>query len=118
MVPAKIVRAAQLITDRHRENLSLGDVADEVELSRERLSRLFHESLGITFSEYLVQVRLTTAREFLSDTDNTITEVAYDSGFQSLSQFNRSFAKLEGKTPSAFRKSTRSLQTKSRVAHN
>jgi len=117
-VPAKIVRAVKLISEHHRDILSLGHVAEEVELSRERLSRLFHESMGITFSEYLVQARLNTARKYLSETEKTITEIAYESGFQSLSQFNRSFAKLEGQTPSAFRKSKRPLKTKSRVEHS
>ena len=114
-VPAKISRAAQLIRQRHRENLSLGDVASEVELSRERLSRLFHETLGITYSEYLVQVRLASARQLLKESDDPITEVAYESGFQSLSQFNRSFAKLEGLSPREFRKSARAPQTQPRI---
>lgn len=113
-VPAKIARAAKLIRQRHSENLSLADVASAVKLSRERLSRLFHETLGITYSEYLVQVRLASARQLLNESDAPITEVAYESGFQSLSQFNRSFAKLEGRSPREFRKSLRAPQTQPR----
>lgn len=114
-VPAKITRAAKLIRQRHGESLSLAEVASEVGLSRERLSRLFHETLGITYSEYLVQVRLASARRLLNETDFPITEVAYESGFQSLSQFNRSFAKLEGRPPREFRKSARAPQTHPRI---
>lgn len=103
-VPSKVRRAAQLIRQRHGEDISLADIASAVELSRERLSRLFHETLGITYTEYLVQVRLASARQMLKESDAPITEVAYESGFQSLSQFNRSFAKYEQLSPREFRK--------------
>ncbi len=102
-VPSKINLAARMIQEQHREPLSLRDVADGVGLSRERLSRLFHDSLGITFSEYLSQMRIASAREQLRSGDEPITEIAYASGFQSLSQFNRSFSKLEGCSPRQYR---------------
>jgi len=114
-VPSKVNRAAHIIQVRHTEALSLGELAAEVGLSRERLSRLFHQSLGISFSEYLTQTRIATARNLLRESDLPIIDVAYDSGFQSLSQFNRSFAKLENCSPSQFRRITRSPRAKSRV---
>lgn len=104
VLPAKITRAAKLIRQRADEALSLGEVAAEVGLSRERLSRLFHESLGITFSDYLNEVRLGEARRMLLSETGTITEIAYASGFQSLSQFNRRFLKAEGMSPSRYRR--------------
>lgn len=103
VVPTKILRAARLIQERHHEPLSLGDVAAAVGLSRERLSRLFNESLGINFSEYLTLTRLNTAQEQLRNSESPVTEIAFASGFQSISQFNRSFLKLEGCAPSEFR---------------
>lgn len=103
VVPTKILRAARLIQERHGEALSLGDVATAVGLSRERLSRLFNESLGIHFSEYLTLTRLNTAQDQLRNSETSITEIAFASGFQSISQFNRSFLKLEGCAPSEFR---------------
>ena len=104
VLPAKITAAAQLIRDRYHDNVSLAEIADEVGLSRERLSRLFHEALGITFSDYLNEVRLGEARRRLALRDDNITEVAYASGFQSLSQFNRRFRTAEGMSPSEYRK--------------
>lgn len=104
VLPAKITLAARLVREHFREKLSLGDVAKEVELSRERLSRLFHESLGITFSDYLCQVRLGHARKLLYSSGESVTEIAYASGFQSLSQFNRSFRSVEGLSPTQYRK--------------
>jgi len=103
-LPAKITRAARLIRERYQDPLSLGEIAEEVGLSRERLSRLFHESLGITFSDYLKEVRLGHARRRLAEGREAITDIAYASGFQSLSQFNRRFKAAEGMSPSEYRR--------------
>jgi AraC-like DNA-binding protein len=115
-IPTKIAKAAKLIRDQHKEPLSLGDVAQAVDLSRERLSRLFHESLGVSFSEYLNQARLATARELLVTSEIPITDVAYESGYQSLSQFNRRFRDSEGISPTMHRKRARAPKTIGRVS--
>lgn len=104
VLPASITRAARVIRERYQDPLSLGEVAREVGLSRERLSRLFHETLGITFSDYLKEVRLGYARRSLTETPSPVTDIAYASGFQSLSQFNRHFKTAEGMSPSAYRR--------------
>ena len=81
VLPAGVATAAQIIRDQHTEPLTLGEVARAVKLSRERLSRLFHETLGITFSEYLNHARLESARRLLRETPHSFTEVAFASGF-------------------------------------
>ncbi len=103
VLPARISEATRIIRDRHSDRLSLGDVAEAVGLSRERLSRLFHETLGITFSEYLNYARLETARWLLRETELSVTEVAFSSGFQSLSQFHRRFRAAESTSPRLYR---------------
>jgi AraC-like DNA-binding protein len=108
VLPAKITHATRLVKESYRDALSLGDVAEKAGLSRERLSRLFHESVGITFSEYLNEVRLSEARRQLSDPSRKITEIAFDCGFQSLSQFNRRFRATEGMSPSEYRRKAQS----------
>ncbi|MFP4069781.1 MAG: helix-turn-helix domain-containing protein [Opitutales bacterium] len=104
VLPAKITRAARLMRERFQDHLSLGEIAGEVGLGRERLSRLFHESLGITFSDYLNELRLSEARRRLAEGSDRITEIAYSSGYQSLSQFNRRFKAAEGLSPGQYRK--------------
>jgi AraC-like DNA-binding protein len=111
VVPAKIKLAARLIRERFSDPVSLAEIAEAVELSRERLSRLFHETLGITFSDYLNEVRLGEARQQLARQTNKITDIAYASGFQSLSQFNRRFRAAEGMSPSQYRKRHARSQT-------
>jgi transcriptional regulator GlxA family with amidase domain len=108
VIPEKIIRAIRLVKGSYAEPLLLGDVAAEVELSRERLSRLFHQTIGITFSEYLNEVRLTEARRLLASGGDKITEIAFACGFQSISQFNRRFRATEGMSPSQYRRHARS----------
>lgn len=108
VLPEKIIRAIRFVKKSYPEPLLLGDVAAEVGLSRERLSRLFHQTIGITFSEYLNEVRLTEARRLLSSERNKITEIAFACGFQSISQFNRRFRASEGMSPSQYRRNARS----------
>ena len=115
-VPAKVASAARYVQKHHREPLALGDVATAVGLSRERLSRLFHESLGVSFSQYLNQSRLSTARELLKGSELSITEIAYNSGYQSLSQFNRRFKESESLSPGDYRKRNLTLQTRARTS--
>jgi len=99
-LPGPVMHAARLLRARGTEGeVSLTEIARLVGVRSERLSRLFHASLGITFSEYLNQVRLDRCRELLRDTSKRITECAFESGFQSISQFNRRFKQAEGRTP-------------------
>jgi transcriptional regulator GlxA family with amidase domain len=102
-IPAKAEAASRLLRERFQDPLRLGDVARELGISRERLSRLFHRSLGVTFSEYLNLVRLNHCRQLLRTTDMPVTRIAFASGFQSLSQFNRRFKASEGMSPSEYR---------------
>jgi len=103
VVPGAISKAAEILRKRYHEPLSLGEVAHAVGLSRERLSRLFHASLGITFSDYLNQVRLEHCREALQNSSRNIAEIAFACGFQSISQFNRRFKAAEGVSPRQYR---------------
>ncbi|MEO0452802.1 MAG: helix-turn-helix transcriptional regulator, partial [Verrucomicrobiota bacterium] len=104
VLPTAVFQTMILIRNRFREKVRLNEMAKEVNLSPERLSRLFKSSTGITFSEYLNQVRLDHCRELLRDGHYTISQVAFDSGFQSLSQFNRRFKSAEGMSPREYQK--------------
>lgn len=102
VLPAAVGRAAKILRERFQEPLRLGELAQEIGISRERLSRLFHATLGITFSDYLNRVRLDHCRKLLRNPTARIADVAFESGFQSLSQFNRRFKAAEGISPSRY----------------
>jgi len=105
-MPRAVAKACQLIQQRAtREDLNLSDVSRQCGTSTGHLSRLFHQTTGLTFREYLGRVRADRARELLCASTKSITEVAYDAGFQSLSQFHRVFRKVHGCAPREIRKS-------------
>lgn len=68
------------------------------------LSRAFQSATGLSFSEYLARYRVEHATRLLISSPHSVTEIAFESGFGSISQFNRTFKKLVGKAPSEFRR--------------
>jgi Helix-turn-helix domain len=74
---------------------------------RERISflQVFKKSTGLTFTDYMAHARLEDARTELLNPNRRISEVAYDVGFQSLTQFNRAFKRIVGCSPTQFRES-------------
>ena len=90
------------------QNINLANVASECGVSPSHLSRVFHHATGLTFREYMARFRGEHARSLLHRTSKGITEIALDSGFQSLSQFNRVFRQVYGKSP-------RQLRTENRI---
>jgi len=102
--PAAVSKARDLIVSRHGDSLSLARVARAVNVSANHFSRLFRQAAGMTFVEYVGRVRVEKAKNLLLNPDLTISMAAFDSGFQSLSQFNRVFKKVVGRSPKEFRR--------------
>lgn len=101
-----IQRAMSLIQQRYWDQLSLGELARHVGMSKHRLSHRFREVLGVTFRDYLLQVRLERAKALLAAGHHSITEVAHDVGFGDLPRFDKMFKRYTGVTPSAYRSSS------------
>ncbi len=75
-------------------------------LSPAAFSRYFHKRMGRTFEGYVNEVRIGHASRRLMDTDRTVAEIAFASGFNNLSNFNRHFLRLKGMTPKEYRRQT------------
>jgi AraC-like DNA-binding protein len=82
----------------------LSDTAAACGISAEHLSRIFHQSTGLSYNEYVTRFRLEHATDLLRNTTRTVTEVAHEAGFQSLSQFHRSFRAVFRKSPRTYRR--------------
>ena len=65
--------------------------------------KVFHKATGLKFTDYVARVRLENARNRLLNPNLCISEIAYDAGFQSLTQFNRTFKRVFGQSPTEFR---------------
>ena len=101
--PVEIWKARNFIHEHSDEELSLATVGKSVHISPNYLSEKFKEVTGVNFVDYIARHRIEKARELLQNLNLRISEIAFAVGFQSLSQFNRVFRKLAGKSPTAYR---------------
>lgn len=90
----------------HRD-ISLEEVAGIAAMTVPAFCRYFKKTTGKTFVTYLNDFRIVYACKLLGDGHSTVQNVAYDSGFNSVSQFNRAFKKHTGKTPTEYRSAFR-----------
>jgi len=101
--PSLVQKAREYIDKHKTEELSLADVAKAAGASVFHFCKVFRKSTGIRFTDYVNRVRLEDARTQLLNPNRRVSEVAYDVGFQSLTQFNRMFKRVFGQSPSEFR---------------
>jgi transcriptional regulator GlxA family with amidase domain len=86
-----------------REPLPLGELASSVGLSPFHFLRVFRSVTGTTPHQYLIGARLRLAIRMLLDTDLPVTRIAYEVGFQDLSNFVNTFRRVIGSSPGAYR---------------
>lgn len=98
-----ITDARRFITDHSGEILPLAAVARVVNMSAGCFGEKFKQTTGMNFLEYVARTRIEKARNLLQNPHLRVSEIAFDVGFQSLSQFNRAFKKVTGQAPSEFR---------------
>lgn len=102
--PAAIAKARRYIHGHLDDSLPLGAVAREAGLSESHFCRLFKEATGLTLTDYVNRCRIERAKKELLRSDRRVSEVAFEVGYQSLSQFNRSFVKIVGRSPTTWRR--------------
>lgn len=91
------------IDAHYMEDLNLEDIAESIGFSKFHFSRLFKQYTNFTFCDYLCYRRIKVAEELLAEPDLSITEIAMQSGFPSISTFNRLFKQHKNCTPSEYR---------------
>jgi AraC-like DNA-binding protein len=102
-----ISSARGYIRDHSGDDLSLSAVARVVNMSANYFSAKFMEATGLNFVDYVARTRVEKARNLLQNPKLRISEIAFEVGFQSLSQFNRTFKKAVGQAPRSWRESLR-----------
>lgn len=106
-LPGLVHRVCAVVREQYSHALRLNDIARDCGVSAEHLSRVFHQSTGLRFRDYLAEVRLTDASRQLMESNANIAEIAASVGHNSLSRFNRAFKDYTGMTPSAWRRRAR-----------
>ena len=103
-VESKINDVVQYITENYKENLSLKQAAKLVSMSESSFSRHFQKATHNKFVEFVNRIRIGKACTMLAETDDRISSICFDVGFNNMTNFNRQFVKLKGKTPGEYRK--------------
>ncbi len=102
----RFVELIHYLTD-HYNSTTLQETAEHFGYSEVYISCLIRKAVGRTFTDYVTQIRMDRAREMLSDTTLSITDIALNTGFYDTSHFTNKFKKCCGVTPSSFRKKAR-----------
>ncbi|NVJ99333.1 MAG: helix-turn-helix transcriptional regulator [Alphaproteobacteria bacterium] len=86
-----------------KPTLTLGQLADELGLSRHVASEVLNKGHGRTFYDFVNDHRVEKAKALLTSTDKTVLEAAFEAGFNNKASFNRAFKERTGLTPSQYR---------------
>lgn len=101
--PPCVAQAKQFVRLHLDEHFTTRQAAKALHLSESYFCRLFRRLTGMTFHAYVAQVRVEAVQAALRHTFQSVTEIAFAAGFQSMSDFNRVFKARIGMTPSQFR---------------
>lgn len=92
------------VEDHFREPVSLQDISGHLGLGKEYFCRFFKKNMGISFLQYLNEVRISHIYQDLLRTDASIADIAEENGFTNQKLFNRTFKEVYGCTPSSVRR--------------
>ena len=96
-------RIHQFVEANFQKTIDTQQIANEVNLSLSAFCRYFKKTTKLTYTDFVNQYRVQYAKKLLIQ-DKNVTETCFESGFESLSYFNRIFKKWTGESPSSFRK--------------
>lgn len=103
-----ILRASEYVESNYSDrDLSLDQVAEHTGISPAYLSRLFKEEMGVSFVDYVRDIRLSNCKYLLATTEIPITDIGFQAGFNSMQSYYRVFKKQTGLSPGSYRQANR-----------
>ena len=96
--------ACRFVLKNYKQGINRDKMAEMVHLSPGYFSNLFRVEIGMSFSDYLIQVRIDNAKKLLRRFDLSVEEVSKECGFNSLAHFSRTFKDRCGMPPLKYRK--------------
>jgi AraC-like DNA-binding protein len=100
----RIDRIFQYTMNNFKEDIQLSTIASIADMSIPAFCNYFKKSTRKTYIDFLNEVRIGYACKLLTDTQTTVESASYDSGFNTVANFNKQFLKIKGSTPSKYRK--------------
>ena len=105
-LPSILRDILKYLDKNYTQPLSIADISERFFYSPEHISKLFRKHLNITYTNYILNKRIAFSQK-LMETDLSLTDICFQTGFGSLSSFNRAFHKITGMSPSQYRKNIR-----------
>lgn len=100
---------------RHfQQKITLKEIAQQADLTENAFCRFFKSKTGKTFSQLLIEIRISHACKLLADTNLPVKAVCFDSGFNNFASFHKYFKKMNKKSPLAYRRSYQEQESESR----
>lgn len=106
---ARMTELLNFVNQNHQRAITLSDAASIAKMRSESLCRFFKRHFGMTFTQYLNEVRLGHAARSLTTTEEPVLEIALQAGYANLSYFNRRFKRRFSMTPLGYRKKHRAM---------
>ena len=100
----KVSKVSKFLVSNHQRHIGLAEAAELAELTPQAYCRWFKKAFGQSMTGYLTSVRVERACHLLENAELAVSEIAYQTGFESISNFNRSFKKMKGMSPREWRK--------------
>jgi len=100
----ELVEIKNYLDEHYTDKISLDDLAERFFINKFYLSKIFKETYGTTVNNYLISKRITRAKQLLRFTDMTVEEIGVAIGMGDANYFSRMFRKVEGSSPSEYRK--------------
>lgn len=98
----RLTKVMHFLATRYQQKLELGKVAEIAHLHPSAFCRFFREKTGKSLFEYISDMRISYACKLITEGKLSVSQICYESGFNNLSNFNRTFKKLTGYTPTAY----------------
>lgn len=102
-----IQRVRDYLDQNYRNKISLDDLGEKFYINKFYLLELFKEQYGTTINDYLIHVRINHGKQLLRFTDMKMEEISYQCGIGGANYFSRVFKKVEGMSPSEYKKTWR-----------
>jgi AraC-like DNA-binding protein len=99
----RLKKVYDYIAQHYQQKIKINEVAKLLNLTETTLSRLMKQRTGRSFVDFVNDYRIGFAARWLTETNQTITEIAFRCGFYNISNFNRIFKKCKGCTPGEYR---------------
>jgi len=99
----RIKKVCEFIEQNYQEKIRIKEVATSLNVTETTLSRLMKQRTGRSFVDFVNDYRIGIASRWLTETNQTIAEIAFSCGFYNISNFNRTFRKSKGCTPGIYR---------------